>query len=67
MRDIGGPNGRIAVVFVEWSGPFSQKIVVDWMLISDDKTAHLLMALYVAGATGGGISFGILLRRPSRG
>ena len=37
----GGPNGRIAVVFVEWSGLFSQKIVVDWMLISDDKTARL--------------------------
>jgi hypothetical protein len=37
----GGPSGRIAVVFVEWSGPFSRKIVVDWMSISDDKTARL--------------------------
>jgi hypothetical protein len=36
-----GPNGRIAVAFVEWSGPFSQKIVIDWMVISDDKTARL--------------------------
>ena len=36
-----GPNGRIAVTFVEWSGPSSQRIVIDWMVISDDKTAHL--------------------------
>src|SRR5271157_2986674 len=36
-----GPNGRIAVVFVEWSGPLSQKIVIDWTVISDDKTARL--------------------------
>jgi hypothetical protein len=36
-----GPNGRIAVTFVEWSGPVSQKIVIDWMVISDDKTVRL--------------------------
>jgi hypothetical protein len=36
-----GPNGRIAVTLVEWSGPLSQKIVIDWMVISDDKTARL--------------------------
>ena len=36
-----GPNGRIAVTFVEWSGPLSQNIVIDWMVISDDKTARL--------------------------
>ena len=36
-----GPNGRIAVELVEWSGPLSQKIVIDWMVISDDKTARL--------------------------
>jgi hypothetical protein len=36
-----GPNGRIAVALVEWSGPLSQKIVIDWMVISDDKTARL--------------------------
>ena len=28
-------NGRIAVELVEWSGPLSQKIVIDWMVISD--------------------------------
>jgi hypothetical protein len=36
-----GPNRRIAVAFVEWSDPLSQKIVIDWMVISDDKTARL--------------------------
>ena len=36
-----GPNGRIAVAFVEWSGPLSQKIVIDWTVIGDDKTARL--------------------------
>jgi hypothetical protein len=36
-----GPNGRIAVTFVEWSGPLSQNIVIDWMVISDDNTARL--------------------------
>jgi Protein of unknown function (DUF1194) len=36
-----GPNGRIAVAFIEWSDPLSQKIVIDWMVISDDKTARL--------------------------
>jgi hypothetical protein len=36
-----GPNGRIAVAFVEWSGPLSQRIVIGWMVISDYKTARL--------------------------
>jgi Protein of unknown function (DUF1194) len=36
-----GPNGRIAVAFVEWSGPLSQRIVIGWTVIGDDKTARL--------------------------
>jgi hypothetical protein len=35
-----GPSRRIAVAFVEWSGPLSQKIVIDWTVISNDKTAY---------------------------
>jgi hypothetical protein len=35
----GGPSGRIAVAFIEWSGPLQQKMVVDWTAISDDETA----------------------------
>jgi len=35
-----GPNGRIAVIFVEWSGVMSQKVVIDWTLISDEASAR---------------------------
>jgi len=35
-----GPNGRIAVSFVEWSGAGAQKLVVDWTMIGDAKAAH---------------------------
>ena len=34
-----GQNGRIAVTFIEWSGASSQKVVVDWMAISDAASA----------------------------
>jgi hypothetical protein len=36
----GGPSRRIAVAFVEWSGPLSQKSVIDWTVIGDEETAH---------------------------
>jgi hypothetical protein len=36
----GGPNGRVAVAFVEWSGILQQKVVIDWTVISDDQTAR---------------------------
>ena len=35
-----GPSGRIAVAFVEWSGVLSQKIVIDWTIISNDDSAR---------------------------
>jgi Protein of unknown function (DUF1194) len=35
-----GPNGRIAVSFVEWSGYGAQKTVIDWTVISDVASAH---------------------------
>src|SRR5262245_51498164 len=35
-----GGNRRIAVSFVEWSGVVSQKVVIDWVMISDDKSAR---------------------------
>ena len=36
-----GPNGRIAVAFVEWAGAGSQRLVIDWTLIGtpDEATA----------------------------
>jgi hypothetical protein len=36
----GGPSGRIAVAFIEWSSVLQQKIVIDWTVISDDETAR---------------------------
>lgn len=36
----GGRNGRIAVMFIEWSGADNQKVVIDWSLIDSAQTAH---------------------------
>lgn len=35
-----GANGRVAVAFIEWAGHVAQKVVIDWTIISDDKTAR---------------------------
>lgn len=35
------PHRRIAVCFVEWSGWYAQKVVIDWTLISDATSARL--------------------------
>jgi hypothetical protein len=35
-----GTNRRIAVTFIEWSGVVSQKVVIDWAIISDETTAR---------------------------
>ena len=35
-----GPNGRIGVAFVEWSGAGAQKVIIDWTAIGDMKTAQ---------------------------
>jgi hypothetical protein len=35
-----GAHGRIATTFIEWSGVGSQKVVVDWSIISDETTAR---------------------------
>jgi len=35
-----GPHGRIAICFVEWSGATSQKLVIDWAIVSDAASAR---------------------------
>jgi hypothetical protein len=35
-----GAHRRIAICFVEWSGVVSQKLVIDWMAVGDEKSAH---------------------------
>src|SRR5438045_9710125 len=42
-----GPNGRIAIAFVEWSGILQQKTVIDWTVISDAETARQLGDLLI--------------------
>jgi hypothetical protein len=60
----GGPGGRIAVAFVEWSGILQQKIVIDWTVIGNDETArqlgdHILEAPRAFARNGTSISGGI--------
>ena len=35
-----GPNGKIALSFVEWSGVGAQKVVIDWMVIDGTGSAR---------------------------
>jgi len=35
-----GPHGRIAICFIEWSGATSQKLVIDWTIVSDLASAR---------------------------
>lgn len=35
-----GPHGRIAICFVEWAGATSQKLVIDWVIVSDAASAR---------------------------
>src|ERR1700731_3967958 len=60
----GGPGGRIAVAFIEWSGILQQKIVIDWTVISNDETArqfgdHILEAPRAFARNSTSISAGI--------
>ncbi len=34
-----GPNGKIAVTYIEWSSEYDQKVVMPWRLIADPETA----------------------------
>ena len=36
----GGPNGRIAVIFVEWASEWEQKVVVEWTVIASERDAQ---------------------------
>jgi hypothetical protein len=39
-----GPNGAIAVTFIEWSSVAEQKVVVDWSVIRDGEGAAVVSA-----------------------
>ena len=38
-----GPNGRIAIAFVEWAGANSQKLLIDWTLVRDGNDTKLFV------------------------
>jgi hypothetical protein len=44
-----GPNGRIAVAYMEWASSYDQRTVVNWTLIDSSQTARAL-ATQLAGA-----------------
>lgn len=53
IRD--GPSGAIAVAFMEWGGPHSQVLIVDWHVIRDEASANAFAAKLMSaprGATG---------------
>src|SRR3712207_6670172 len=36
-----GPNGAIAAAYMEWGGPSSQVLIVDWHVIRDEASAKV--------------------------
>lgn len=34
-----GPIGKIALSMFEWSGEFAQRVLIDWMVVSDEESA----------------------------
>ena len=36
-----GLLGRVAILYVEWAGDLSQRIIVDWMLVANAKDAQI--------------------------
>src|SRR6266852_6552167 len=42
-----GPHQKIAICFLDWSGPFEQKIVIDWSVIDSPAAAASFADLIV--------------------
>jgi hypothetical protein len=50
-----GPIGAVAVAYMEWGGPQSQVLIVDWHVIRDEASARIFAEKLIAaprGATG---------------
>jgi Protein of unknown function (DUF1194) len=60
-----GPHQRIAMCFIDWSGPFEQKLVIDWTIIDGPDVASRFgnliarapRSFYNSTSIGSGISF----------
>ena len=61
----GGPIGRIAITYIEWSSPYHQVVVLPWRVVSDEASAKKMAedlenTPYVPGTTtsiSGGLDF----------
>ncbi|MEO1600028.1 MAG: DUF1194 domain-containing protein [Pseudomonadota bacterium] len=40
----GGPHGQIALTYVEWAGPSSQRVIIDWTLVRSLEDAEAFAA-----------------------
>jgi len=47
-----GPNGRIAVTYVEWAGPDVQQVIVPWFLVDGADAARAFADSLTFGALG---------------
>src|SRR6476660_8062503 len=51
---LGGPNGRIAVAYFEWSDSWMQKLLIDWTLLDSEAAvaafAHRLAEAPISSA-----------------
>ena len=71
-----GPHQKIALCFIDWSGPFEQKVVIDWTIIDGpaaasrfgDLVADAPRSFYDSTSIGAAINFATaqLARRRSR-
>jgi hypothetical protein len=63
-----GLNGKIAVAYVEWGGPYNQNVVIPWTLIDGFDTASLFVAKLgsapISRYRGTSISSGLLFSSP---
>lgn len=47
-----GLTGRIALTYLEWAGPFSQRVVVPWTLVDGRDAAERFASILAASPTG---------------
>ncbi len=63
----GGPIGRVAISYMEWSSPYHQTVIIPWRILSNEKDAQQLAdelekLKYTPGSTtsiSGGIDFAV--------
>ncbi|MEL6335405.1 MAG: DUF1194 domain-containing protein [Pseudomonadota bacterium] len=44
----GGPHSQIALTYIEWAGPYSQRLIVDWTLVRTREDAEAFAAKLTA-------------------